>query len=119
MTVFIVIAIFLSLAGTVLQLRDWRVARRRLIAQCSHRWAYLSAWGEGRYWERCCRDCPKRESVAREDVPAEWTRRERVNRTQRPHAGPSPERENESGRRPVRRPRPPNQQSDARRRPAT
>jgi hypothetical protein len=73
-------AFCLALVGTLLQVRDWYVARRQRMAECTHRWTYCSAWGEGGYWDRRCRDCPKREPVALEDVPAEWRWRERVER---------------------------------------
>lgn len=78
MTLLIAIAVCLALLGTLLQVRDWYVARQRLMANCAHRWVYFSAWGEGCYWDRRCLDCPRHEPVAREDVPEEWRRRERV-----------------------------------------
>jgi hypothetical protein len=68
----IVIALCLALVGTLVQIRDWYASRRQRIAECAHRWTYYSAWGDGGYWNRRCCDCPKREPVALEDVPAEW-----------------------------------------------
>lgn len=82
MTALIVTAVSLALIGTLLQLRDWYVARRRKSAQCAHRWTYYSAWNEGRYWNRRCHDCAKEEPVAMEAVPAELIPRER-NRSSR------------------------------------
>ena len=76
MTLAIIIALCLALIGTLLTVRDWYVARQRLMAECPHRWIYASAWGEGRYWHRFCRDCPKQETVALEDVPEERRRQE-------------------------------------------
>jgi hypothetical protein len=72
------IALCLALSGTLLTVRDWYVARRRMIAECPHRWVYASAWHEGRFWHRLCRDCPKQEVVALEDVPEWWRRQERA-----------------------------------------
>jgi hypothetical protein len=72
----IAIAVCLGLVGTLLNVRDWYVARQRLMTECPHRWIYVSAWYEGHYWSRHCRDCPKREIVALEDVPEEWRQRE-------------------------------------------
>jgi hypothetical protein len=74
-TVAIAIAICLALIGTILNLRDWYAARQRLMAECAHRWIYISAWNEGRYWNRVCRHCPKQEPVALENVPEEWRQR--------------------------------------------
>ena len=78
MTLAITIAVCLALIGTLLNVRDWYVARQRLMAECAHRWIYVSAWDEGRFWHRLCRNCPKQELVALEDVPDEWRRRERA-----------------------------------------
>ena len=80
MIFLIVIALCLALVGTLVQIRDWYASRRQRIAECAHRWTYYSAWGDGGYWNRRCCDCPKREPVALEDVPAEWKWRERLER---------------------------------------
>jgi hypothetical protein len=93
-TFLIVIAVCLALLGTFLQVRDWYVARQRLMADCGHRWVYFSAWREGYYWDRRCLDCPLHEPVAREDVPEEWRRRERLAGA----GGPSARREGRPGR---------------------
>lgn len=94
MTLLIVIAVCLALLGTFLQVRDWYVARQRLMADCVHRWVYFSAWREGYSWDRRCLDCPLHEPVAREDVPEEWRRRERLAGA----GGPSARREGRPGR---------------------
>jgi hypothetical protein len=86
--VAITIALCLAVLGTLLTVRDWYVARQRLIAECSHRWIYASAWNEGRFWHRLCRDCPKQEVVGLDDVPDWWRRRERATRAARAPSRP-------------------------------
>jgi hypothetical protein len=77
-TLAISIALCLAVIGTLLNVHDWRVARQRSMAECPHRWVYASAWDEGRYWHRLCRNCPKQEIVPLEDVPQWWRRQERA-----------------------------------------
>jgi hypothetical protein len=77
-TVAFTIVFSLASMGTLLNVRDWYDARQRRMAECPHRWIYGSAWHEGRFWHRICRDCPKQERVEPEDVPEEWRQRDRA-----------------------------------------
>jgi hypothetical protein len=72
----ITIVLGLAVIGTLLNIHDWHVARQRRMTECPHRWIYASAWDEGRFWHRICRDCPRQEVVALDDVPEEWRQRE-------------------------------------------
>ncbi len=71
----ITIVLCLAVVGTLLNIHDWHAARQRRMAECSHRWIYASAWDQGRFWHRLCRDCANQEVVAAEDVPEEWRQR--------------------------------------------
>jgi hypothetical protein len=77
-TVAFTIVFSLASIGTLLNVRDWYDGRQRQMAECPHRWIYGSAWHEGRYWHRVCRDCPKQERVEPGDVPEEWRQRDRA-----------------------------------------
>jgi hypothetical protein len=82
----ITIALGLAVVGTLLNIHDLRVARQRRMTECPHRWIYASAWDQGRFWHRICRDCPRQEVVALEDVPEKWRQREFVARASSPRA---------------------------------
>jgi hypothetical protein len=62
-------ALMLALLGCFMQGYDWFQARKKRMADCSHRWEYRSVSGAGYRWTRACIDCPFQQPCEPEQVP--------------------------------------------------
>lgn len=66
---WVVYALGLAFLGMGLDIATWWKARQQRMRECVHRWEYRSVDNLDAGYERVCLDCPKRESVKRDDVP--------------------------------------------------